>query len=427
MPHKLYELEIGAAARLLETGELTARALTQACVDRIAERNEEVKAFVAHDPELALREADRIDAGHGTGALRGIPFAVKDVIETADYPTAHGSPIYQGRRGGRDAGCVARAREQGAVLLGKVATSEFATQTPGAARNPLRLTHTPGGSSSGSAAAVADGMALAAWGTQTTGSIIRPAVYCGIVGYKPTYGLVSTAGVGTLSPLQDTVGALARSVADAATFVFGIHGARIDLQAGAGALRLGLCTSSQWAHARPETVAAIERFVARAGAAGTVIREVALPQSYERLLDAQRTMVSYDARHALAHERLTHPEMLSPRLIARIACSDGVDVHEYLRIGREAAQARCKAAELFTGLDALIYPAAEGEAEEGLDDSGSPRYGALWTLLHLPEVAFPIARGPSGLPLGVQLIGPHHGDLGLLAAAHAARRWADPA
>ena len=413
------QLGIAQAARLIETGELSAEALTRACLERIETRNAQVQAFVACDPGLALAEACAVDAGRRGGLLRGIPYAAKDVIDTRDYPTAHGSPIHEGNRPSRDAACVALSREQGAVLLGKVATSEFATQTPASVRNPLRLDHTPGGSSSGSAAAVADGMAMAAWGTQTSGSITRPAIYCGVAGYKPSFGLVSTAGVGTLSPLQDTVGVLARTVADAAAFAFGIHGARPQALPEDAAPRLGVCESSQWAWARPEAVEALEQAVARASAAGFRIRRLALPASFESLLDAQAQLVAYDARQALAHERLDAPQGLSARLWARMDGGLALSLDDYLalhaRAAQARAQARAQAGALFDGLDALVYPATDGEAEQGLADSGSPRFGALWTLLHLPTLAFPVARGPAGLPLGLQLIAPYGQDRKLLA------------
>jgi amidase len=417
MKQALHELDIARAARLIETGELSAQDLTRACLERIEARNADVQAFVACDPALALRDAARVDAGPKGGRLRGIPFAVKDVIHTADYPTTFGSPIYENYRGGRDAACVATAREQGAVLLGKVATSEFATQTPGATRNPLRLGHTPGGSSSGSAAAVADGMAFAAWGTQTTGSITRPAAYCGVVGYKPTFGLVSSVGMGGLSPLQDTVGVLTRTVADAGAFVFGAQGAGILLRGTTHPLRIGVCFSTQWRHASAATVAAIERFVERAGAAGAVVRRVALPPEFEALIEDQGKMVAYDARQALAHERLASPAMLSERLVRRMAGGEELNVPEYLAMGQRAALGRHRAAALFSDVDALIYPAADGEAEAGLDASGSPRFGALWTLLHMPTVAFPLDLGAGGLPLGVQVIGLAGEDVRLLQIA----------
>jgi len=178
-----------------------------------------------------LAEAARVDAGScPDGLLAGVPFAVKDVIDTSDYPTAYGSPIYTGHQPRLDAACVRLARRQGAVVMGKVATGEFATQTPSLARNPLRTTHTPGGSSSGSAAAVAAGMVPVAFGTQTTGSIVRPAVYCGVVGYKPSFGMIGAAGMKTLSHTQDTIGVIARDVADVAFFTLGLHGTRPIMQ-----------------------------------------------------------------------------------------------------------------------------------------------------------------------------------------------------
>ena len=251
------ELTALEAARAIEAGSLSSEALVRACLDRITERHAQVLAFTAFDPELALAAARRADSAPG-GLLRGIPFAVKDIIDTADYVTAYGSPIYAGHRPRADAGCVALARERGAVVLGKVATSEFATQSPSTTRNPCNPGHTPGGSSSGSAAAVADCMVPVAFGTQTTASIVRPASYCGVVGYKPTFGFIGTAGVKPLSPTQDTVGVLARTVADAAFFAFGLHGARAVSQPDLRP-RLAVCHSRQWDALRPEMAQAIEQ------------------------------------------------------------------------------------------------------------------------------------------------------------------------
>lgn len=425
MKRLLNELSIAEAARLLETREIRAVDLARACMNRIAERNAQVGAFVAHDPERVLHEAGRVDAGRRGGVLTGIPFAVKDIIETADYPTAFGSGIYAGYRTARDAGCVAKSREEGAVLLGKVVTSEFATQTPGPVRNPLRLSHTPGGSSSGSAAAVADDMVPAAWGTQTTGSITRPAIYCGVVGYKPSFGMISTAGVHALSPQQDTVGILARTVADTATFAFGMHGARLASPPVARTLRLGVCLSDQWASACASAIQALERFVERAAAAGTSIRHVRLPADLEALIDDQGKIVAYEAAHALAHERQVHAAALSDRILARMQGGDEISLAQYLAMLRRAQRGRQAASALFADVDAIVYPATEGEAEVGLSNSGSPRFGALWTLLHLPTVAFPVDAGPTGMPLGVQLVGAFGSDIELLAAAHQASTFAD--
>lgn len=408
---------IARALEQIETGELRARDLAERCLERIAVRDTEVQAFVAHDAGRVRAQADAIDAGERRGLLRGIPYAVKDVIETAAYPTGYGSALYTGNRTARDAACVALSQEQGAVLLGKVATSEFATQTPGPTRNPLNLAHTPGGSSSGSAAAVADGMAMVAWGTQTTGSITRPAVYCGVVGYKPSFGLVSTAGVGVLSPSQDTVGALARSVADAAALVLGIHGRRYESAPDDARYTVGVCLSSQWRHAGGQAIDALRSWTAKLAAAGMGVKEFALPPAYEALIADQSRLVAYDARQALAYERLTANAGISPRLRERLAAGGVIGLDEYLAMQQRASALRCLVDGLFDGVDALAYPAAEDEAEEGILQSGSPRFGALWTLLHVPTVALPLDVGRRGLPLGAQLVGRPNRDLALLQLA----------
>ncbi|MEJ7930539.1 amidase [Ramlibacter sp. AN1015] len=415
--------EMGAleAARAIEAGTLTSEALVRSCLERIEARDGALHAFTAVDAQAALRAARAADAGPRRGLLHGLPFAAKDLIDTAELPTAYGSPIYRGHRPRADAACVALAGEQGAVLLGKVATSEFATQTPGATRNPLDLDRTPGGSSSGSAAAVADHMVAVAFGTQTTGSIIRPASYCGIVGYKPTAGLISPAGVKALSPSQDTVGLLAREVADAAFFAFGLHGHAVALACDAP-LRIAVCSSRQWAHASAAMVEAVERCALALERAGARLQRIELAPELEVVFELQPAIVAFEARQALAFERLHAAGALSERLSARLAFGAQISPQEYLSMRQAVERARERFAEQFAQFDALLYPAADGEAEVGLDASGSPRFGALWTVLHLPCVCFPAARGPSGLPLGVQMVGRLGDDLRVLAAAEAARR-----
>ncbi len=263
----LNQLTALQTADAVERGETTPTAIVRACLERIAERNDVVQAFVAYDAELALSQATQTESLRDA-PLKGVPFAVKDIFDTVDYPTEYGSPIYKGFRPRTDAACVALAKHRGAALLGKVATGEFATQTPGNARNPLRETHTPGGSSSGSAAAVGDYMVPVAFGTQTTASIIRPAVYCGVVGYKPSFGFVAPAGMKALSPSQDTLGVITRDVADAAFFTLGLHGAQRVNSAAAVRPRIGLCLSRQWDHARPATIAAIDRLAGQLEGAG---------------------------------------------------------------------------------------------------------------------------------------------------------------
>ena len=311
---------------------------------------------------------------------------------------------------------MAQARENGALVLGKVATSEFATQTPSTTRNPRDLQHTPGGSSSGSAAAVADGMVPVAFGTQTTASIVRPASYCGVVGYKPSFGFIGTAGLKPLSPTQDTIGLLTRTVEDAAFFAFGLHGASLAKQDDLRP-RLAICRSGQWEHARPEMADAVEQLAAEAQRNGATVRTITMPREIEDLYELQARLFAFEARQSLAHERIHHGTQLSERLQKRLAGGIGITPDDYLAMRRRAAQARAKLNAIFDGVDALLYPPAQGEADFGLADSGSPRFGALWSLLHVPCVSFPVTRGPKGLPIGVQAIGAYGDDARVLAVA----------
>ncbi|HEY9278821.1 MAG TPA: amidase [Eoetvoesiella sp.] len=415
--------QLGAvqAADAIERGDITSVALVRACLERIEERNSLVHAFVTCDAARALASAEQVQANSNAGLLRGVPFAVKDIINTADYPTEYGSPIYQGFQPEADAACVAVAKSRGAILLGKVATGEFATQTPSNARNPLRLEHTPGGSSSGSAAAVADFMVPVAFGTQTTGSIIRPAVYCGVIGYKPSFNLISTAGAKALSPSQDTIGLITRNVEDAAFFSLGLHGAKTVHQSLARP-RIAVCMSRQWDYAKPETVHAIERMIQHLEAAGVSVKHIWLPSELEAVIAIQPRLFMYEARQALAHERLNHGDRLSPRLQARLKAGEDIQLDEYISMQLQLNRARFQAQSLFQDNDAVLYPAAAGEAELGLTNAGDPRFGALWTLLHLPSVSFPIDLGPAGLPLGAQLIGGFGQDARLLTVANAITR-----
>jgi Asp-tRNA(Asn)/Glu-tRNA(Gln) amidotransferase A subunit family amidase len=403
------------ALRAMEEGSLTSEALTQACLERIAERNAEVRAFTAVHAEQALQAARAADRG-AAAPLRGVPFAVKDVIDTRDWVTSYGSPIYKEHRPAVDAACVARLREQGGLVLGKVATSEFATQTPSDTRNPLRLTHTPGGSSSGSAAAVADFMAPVAFGTQTTASTVRPASYCGIVGFKPTFGFHNAAGVKPLSPSQDTVSVMARTVQDAALCSLGLHGMRQTTTAFEQP-KLAVCLSSQWDQVRPEMVQAIEALVVRAEHKGAKVERIRLTSELESMIALQGRLFAFEARQSLAHERQHHSHAFSDRLKARLAGGEDITPAEYLDMRQRTAQARQSLSTLFGDAHALLYPPAQGEADAGLQDSGSAQFGALWSLMHVPCVSVPMSTGPQGLPMGVQVIGAYGSDLQTLRVA----------
>ena len=404
------------ALRAIEDGSLSSESLVRACLERIADRDPQVLAFAAIDIDRSLAQARETDGSAARGRLRGLPFAAKDVLDTADFVTSYGSPIYAGHRPAADAACVAAAKEAGAILLGKTATCEFATLTPCATRNPHDLQRTPGGSSSGSAAAVADYMVPVAFGTQTSASTIRPAAYCGVVGYKPSFGLINSSGLKHASPGLDTISVFTRSIADARYF---IHGRVTD--APFENPRIALCLSRQWDDARPETVNALNAFCKILERAGARVSTVHLPARLEATIALQGRLSAYEARQSLTHERATHYQMLSPRLQARVESEKNMSTAEYLEIMRQVSAARQEATELFRDADALLYPAADGEAELGME-TGSPRFGGLWTLLHLPALSLPIGSGPAGLPLGAQLIGSAADDLRLLAVAAFAER-----
>lgn len=421
---QLNQLGVLETARAVKEGRTTATAVVQARLEVIQADNDHIKAFVAVDPDLALAEAAHVDAGaYKDGLLSGVPFAVKDVLDTANYPSRYGSPIYGDHQPLADAACVRLARRQGAVLMGKVATGEFATQTPSEARNPLRVSHTPGGSSSGSAAAVAAGMVPVAFGTQTTGSIVRPAIYCGLVGYKPSFGLIGTSGLKTLSHTQDTIGVITRDVPDAAYFTLGLHGAR-TISHGIDRPRIALCRSRQWDYISPATLNALEELVRCLEASGAHIVPIRLPANLETLAIQQPRLFMFEARQNLAHEFETRENQLSTRLQSRLTDAESVSHDEYVSIRRQVQHGQQTFADMMQGFDGLLYPAAAGEAEAGHQEAGDPRFGALWSMLHVPTVSFPISKGPTGLPLGVQLVGAFGEDTRVLAAASTVSRLA---
>src|SRR5690606_33231723 len=286
------------------------------------------------------------------------------------------SPIYKGHRPSLDAACVGMACDAGAVLLGKVATGEFATQTPSSARNPLRPSHTPGGASSGSAAAVGGGMAPFAFGTQTTGSIVRPAVYCGVDGYKPTYGFFPVGGLKVLSPSQDTIGVIARTADDIATVAMGLHG-QASVVPASGSFRITVLQSRQWDYLRPGMADAIDRYAKRLAAAGHRITVVQLPDVLDVAIVMQPRLFMYEARRTLANELNRAHEQLSPRLQKRLEEGRTVSFDEYMAIRRHTYTATAALHELFDEADLILYPAAAGEADEGLESAGDARFGAL--------------------------------------------------
>ena len=411
-PEVIRSMSIAGLLQAIEGRELTPEAITQAFLERIQETNATLQAFVSWDAEKATEAARKA----ASGPLHGIPYAVKDVIDTADYPTEYGSPIYKDHQPRLDAACVEMARSAGAVLLGKVATGEFATQTPSAARNPLRVDHTPGGSSSGSAAAVGAGMVPFAFGTQTTGSIVRPAVYCGAVGYKPTYGFFPIGGLKVLSPMQDTIGLITRTVDDMAQVAMGLHGQRITTPS-VGPLRIMVLQSRQWDYLRTGMADAIERYASQLSGAGHHVIYRNMPEALEMAVAMQPRLFMYEARRTLANELRDAHDALSPRLQKRMAEALTVSFDEYMAMRQHMYVASAVLDGLYQDCDLILYPAAAGEADAGLESAGDARFGALWSLLHAPSLSFPVEEGPTGLPLGLQIIAKPAQDTRLLAMA----------
>jgi Asp-tRNA(Asn)/Glu-tRNA(Gln) amidotransferase A subunit family amidase len=414
---ELFRLSAVEAAQRIAAGSLTAEALTRACLDHIADREPEVGAWAHLDPDQALAEARARDQATVRGLLHGIPIGVKDIMDTADMPTAYGSRAYHGFRPRADAACVALAREAGAVVLGKTVTTEFAALSPGKTRNPHNTAHTPGGSSSGSAAGVADLMMPLAFGTQTAGSIIRPASFCGVVGYKPSFGLVAISGTKALAPSLDTVGGFARSVADIAFFIAALTG-RPELvpKAPAARPRIGVYRTQPWEPAQPATVAALDEARERLARAGASLSERPAFAAFDRLVPAQLAIMGHEAARNLAWERVDRATEVMPRTAGLFDEGLAVTPAAYDEARRYAAAARAQVPEFFGDFDALLVPAAPGEAPPAAT-TGDPVFNRPWTLLHLPCVTLPGRCGPAGLPVGVQFVGPPHSDAALLGVA----------
>ncbi len=410
------ELTACAALEEMEAGRLTAEVLARACLERIARREPVVRAFAHLDPEQALAEARGRDAAPMRGALHGLPLGVKDIIDTADLPTAYGSRVYPGNRPAQDAACVALARAAGAVVLGKTVTTEFAFRAPGPTTNPHDPAHTPGGSSSGSAAAVADRMLPVAFGTQTGGSIIRPASFCGVVGYKPSLGTINRTGVKPLAESFDTVGLFARSVADVALVAAVLAGddvARHRVEPVKPA-RIGLCRTPSWPDAEPATRKILEISADRLGRAGVRVEEVELPAAFADFNELQSIVLRFEAFRTFAYERTVHADRLAPSTVAELEAGSRIPRREYLAAKGRIAECRRLLADLFEAADLLLAPSAPGEAPRGLDSTGEATFNRLWTGLLVPCLNLPAGSGPNGLPVGVQTVGARNDDFRLL-------------
>lgn len=399
-------------------GELSCEALARQCLARIEAREPEIQAWTHHDPQAVLEAARQLDRAPAQGPLHGLPVGIKDLFDTHDMPTAYGSSIYAGRTPAADAAAVALIRRAGGLVMGKTVTTEFAFFKPGKTRNPHDLKRTPGGSSSGSAAAVAAGQVPLAIGTQTAGSVIRPAAFCGIVGYKPSYGWISPAGLKNAAWSLDTVGVFAADVSGAALLGSVLSGR--DLTAGtlsATPPRFGFCRTPQWDAASSATRAACDTAIERVAAAGGHVETVTLPAIFDDLLAAQETVMAFEAARCLVFEFDRHRDQLSDRLATLLEHGAAISADAYEAALRLTARCRAALADCQTHVDVLIAPSAAGEAPLLASGTGDPVFNRIWTLLGAPCVNVPGMTGPNNLPVGIQLIGSRDGDAELLRAA----------
>ena len=424
------------AAALLARGELTSEALVQACLEQIQATEESVQAWTFLDPEHALNQARAADMAHRggrhLGPLHGLPVGIKDILDTADMPTENGTVLDEGRRPQADATAVARLREAGAVIMGKTVTTELAYFTPGKTRNPRNPAHTPGGSSSGSAAAVAACMVPLAIGSQTNGSVVRPAAFCGVVGYKPSHGLISRHGVAEQSRSLDTLGVFARDVLDAALIAEAMIGydehdpdthpngryALSEVAATKPPLRpvLALVKGPVWDKAEPDTR---EAFAELAEALGDACEAVELPELFGRGHAAHRVINVTEMALNYGRYYQRGKDKLSAILIQAIEEGQRALAVDYAQalVWREALNGGVEA--IFERYDAILTPSAPGPAPKGLSATGDPAFCTLWTLCGMPAVSLPLLSASNGLPMGVQLVGRRGDDARLLRTA----RW----
>ena len=412
-PHRLAATDL---VRLIEGRELTAEAVVASCLERIAEREPVVRAWSHLAGEAALAQARERDKAGQKTLLNGVPFGLKDIFDTADMPTTYGSPIYVGWRPASDASAASLPRAAGGILLGKTVTTEFANAHPGPTTNPHDPGFSPGGSSSGSAAAVADFMIPLAIGTQTGGSVIRPAAYCGVVGFKPSFGLFPPAGMRINTEALDTVGIMARSVGDIALFRAAMMAIPyVPPAMPETAPRLGLCRGPHWDEAQPEGRAILEAAADRLSSAGAAIHDTELPAECAEGDERQTTIGSFEGLRNHMPELYRHEALLSNRLReTKIARGRELSLATFRKACRGAEKARAAVREWAGGFDAILTLPAPGQAPRGLASTGSAVFNALWTQLWMPCLTLPAGHGPDGLPVGVQLVGCRHDDARLL-------------
>ncbi|MDB5902316.1 MAG: hypothetical protein JWM26_1194 [Betaproteobacteria bacterium] len=419
----LHQMTATEIVKAIGSGETTCEAVARACLERIAEREPEVQAWQYLDPDGVVRQAQALDKSGKRGPLTGVPCGVKDIIDTADMPTEYGTPIHKGHRPQRDAACVALTRKAGGVIMGKTVTTEFANVHPGKTRNPFDASRTPGGSSSGSGAAVGADMVPLALGTQTTGSTTRPASFCGAFGYRPTWGDLRLNGVMEAAGTLDSLGIIARSIEDVSLYRDVLLGIEPQpLAESVAAPRIGFCRTHNWNRIEPHTQKLLEDAAERLARAGARVEDVELPQDFVALEDAHRWISGFEMSRNLTWEIENHwneisEEFRNGRLTDGLACT----YEQYVSMRALMHHCRKLLLPVLDHYDVLLTPSAPGEAPPLWNPVPNPWVYMVWTTMHVPSLTLPVFKGPNGLPVGAQIVGRHYDDRRLFALS----RWID--
>jgi len=424
MTNELYKLTATEALALIRKGAISSEALIRSCLSRIEEREPNVGAWEYLDPGLAISQArarDSLSARSGVeNLLHGIPVGIKDIFDTADMPTCYGSRARLRHQPAVDAACVAQTRAAGGVILGKTVTTEFAGRYAGKTSNPHDVRRTPGGSSSGSAAAVADCMIPLAIGTQTGGSVIRPAAYCGVFGYKPTFGHLSFEGIHHGAETFDTVGCMARSIDDIKLYrsaLMGFVKAEAQPQPLNRPLRIGYCRTPKWTEADAAVRSLIDDAAKRLSSAGAIVTELVLPDEFESLYDLTAKLFAVEYCRSITPERLQAPENLSSAIMAMVEMAEAISPETYVE-GLERLDAlRFAINAVLAPYDAILTPSTGSEAPMGHESTGPVTFTIIWQALSLPSLTMPALEGPASMPVGVQIVGKRHKDPELLGHA----------
>lgn len=412
----LTHLGVREAADAIKSGETSAQELVQAHLDWIYAREDKIGAFEYLDPDNVIEQTRRLDNGPCLGPLHGVPIGIKDTYDTFDMPTAYGSPLYKGNRPKADASMVALCRAAGAVIIGKTVTTEFAYWSPGKTRNPRNLDHTPGGSSSGSAAAVADNMLPVAFGSQTAASVIRPAAFCGVYGYKVTRGGFDTRGLSPLAPTMDSPGIFTRSLDDICLLrsVLVNDDPKPEPRPSESTLRVGLVRTVHWDEADAATRDIVEDSANRLADNGAVVTEPEMPGQFQYLAEIQNTIMAFEIARGFTSEYINHRDNLSQTFCEIIEIGLSTSYEDYVSAITLADRCRVEFSSVFEDIDVILAPSTVGEAPAGIDATGDPLFSRMWTLMHMPSLHLPIGSGPNGLPVGVQVMGQHHADNNLV-------------